>query len=70
MKRTSGMYSRFCRLEHLGKPKKIILVEFGPGDGSLCYDLLNTFKKFKDFYNNHKKYMRIISKEEFEKKFM
>ena len=26
--------------------------------------------KFKDFYINHKKYMRIISKEEFEKKFM
>ena len=26
--------------------------------------------KFKDFYVNHEKYMRIISKEEFEKKFM
>jgi len=25
--------------------------------------------KFKDFYNNHKKYMRIISRDDFEKKF-
>ena len=38
--------------EHLGKPKKIIVVELGPGDGSLCYDLLQTFKKFKNFYNS------------------
>ena len=38
--------------EHLGKPKKIFLVELGPGDGSLCYDLLKTFKKFKNFYNS------------------
>ena len=22
--------------EHLGKPKKILLVELGPGDGTLC----------------------------------
>ena len=26
--------------EHLGKPKKILLVEMGPGDGSLCKNLL------------------------------
>ena len=38
--------------EHLGKPKKIVLVELGPGDGSLCKDLLKTFKQFKDFYNS------------------
>jgi len=38
--------------EHLGKPKKIILVELGPGEGSLCVDLLKTFKKFKEFYNS------------------
>jgi len=38
--------------EHLGKPKKILLVELGPGDGSLCRDLLKTFKQFKDFYNS------------------
>ena len=37
--------------ENLGKPKKIILVELGPGDGSLCSDLLKTFKNFKNFYS-------------------
>ena len=37
--------------ENLGKPKKIILVELGPGDGSLCNDLLKTFKTFKNFYS-------------------
>ena len=38
--------------EHIGKPKKILLVELGPGDGSLCRDLLKTFEQFKDFYNS------------------
>jgi len=38
--------------EHLGKPSKILLVELGPGDGTLCKDLLNTFRKFKYFYNS------------------
>jgi len=38
--------------EHIGKPRKILLVELGPGDGSLCKDLLNTFKQFKNFYNS------------------
>ena len=37
--------------EKLGKPKKILLVELGPGDGSLCIDLLNSFKNFKEFYS-------------------
>ena len=37
--------------EHLGKPRKIAIVELGPGDGSLCNDLLKTFKNFKNFYN-------------------
>jgi len=37
--------------EKLGKPKRILLVELGPGDGSLCADLLNSFKNFKEFYN-------------------
>ena len=35
--------------KHLGKPKKFLIVELGPGDGSLCKDLLSTFKNFKDF---------------------
>ena len=38
--------------EHLGKPKKILLVELGPGDGTLCRDLLKTFMQFEDFYNS------------------
>ena len=38
--------------EHMGKPNKILLVELGPGDGSLCKDLLKTFKQFKNFYNS------------------
>ena len=36
--------------EHIKKPKKILITELGPGDASLCEDLLNTFKNFKDFY--------------------
>jgi len=36
--------------ESLGKPKKIFIVELGPGDASLSKDLLNTFKNFKSFY--------------------
>jgi len=38
--------------KHVGKPNKILLVELGPGDGSLCNDLLKTFKQFEDFYNS------------------
>jgi len=38
--------------EHLGKPKKISLVELGPGDGTLCKDLLKTFRLFEEFYNS------------------
>jgi len=38
--------------EHVGKPNKILLVELGPGDGSLCKNLLETFMKFKKFYNS------------------
>ena len=38
--------------EHLGKPRKILLVELGPGDGTLCKDLLKTLKQFKKFYNS------------------
>ena len=35
---------------YLGKPKKIIVAELGPGNAELCQDLLNAFKNFKDFY--------------------
>jgi len=38
--------------ENLKKPKKIFIVELGPGDGTLCKDLLNTFKKFNEFYKS------------------
>tara|TARA_Y100000590_G_scaffold458975_1_gene614851 strand:+ start:1 stop:1065 length:1065 start_codon:yes stop_codon:yes gene_type:complete len=38
--------------EFIGKPKKFLLVELGPGDGSLCRDLLNTSKQFHNFYNS------------------
>jgi len=38
--------------EHMGKPRKILLIELGPGDGTLCKDLLKTFRQFKNFYNS------------------
>jgi len=38
--------------EYVGKPRKILLVELGPGDGTLCKDLLKTFRQFKNFYNS------------------
>ncbi len=38
--------------EKIGKPKRILVVELGPGDGSLCNDILETFKKFNDFYQS------------------
>ena len=37
--------------ENLGKPKKILLVELGPGDGTLCYNLIKVFKQFDSFYD-------------------
>ena len=30
--------------EYLGKPKKILIVELCPGEGSLCHNLLNIIK--------------------------
>jgi len=38
--------------EYVGKPRKFLLVELGPGEGTLCADLLKTFKQFKNFYNS------------------
>jgi len=38
--------------EHLGRPNKILFVELGPGDGTLCKDLIKTFKQFNEFYNS------------------
>jgi len=32
--------------------RKILLVELGPGDGSLSKDILKTFRQFKNFYNS------------------
>ena len=34
--------------ENLGRPRKFLLVELGPGDGTLCKDLLNVFKRFRN----------------------
>jgi len=41
-----------CFWEHLGKPIYILLVELGPGDGTLCKDLIKIFKQFKNFYSS------------------
>ena len=38
--------------QYVGKPRKILLVELGPGDGTLCKDLLKSFKQFKKFYGS------------------
>tara|TARA_Y100000590_G_scaffold445114_1_gene576764 strand:+ start:1978 stop:3039 length:1062 start_codon:yes stop_codon:yes gene_type:complete len=38
--------------EYLKKPKKIFIVELGPGDASLCENLLNTFRNFDSFYKS------------------
>ena len=35
--------------EAIGKPKKLNIVELGPGDGSLIQTLLNVFKQFPEF---------------------
>ena len=48
--------------EHIDKPKKILIVELGPGDGTLCKDLLNAFKNFSKFYNSLE--IRLIEKSE------
>ena len=47
--------------EQMGKPKKILLIELGPGDGTLCNNLLKTFKQFNNFYNCVEIYLLEIS---------
>ncbi|WP_333023358.1 class I SAM-dependent methyltransferase [Wolbachia endosymbiont of Pentidionis agamae] len=37
--------------EKLGKPREFILVEFGPGKGTLMQDIMRVTKKHQDFYN-------------------
>ncbi len=64
----SGLFAEMIAIwcvaywENLGKPKKILIVELGPGDGSLCIDLLNAFKKFEDFYKSLKINLLEVSK--------
>jgi NADH dehydrogenase [ubiquinone] 1 alpha subcomplex assembly factor 7 len=41
----------------LGKPKRINIVELGPGDGCLIKVLINVFKKFPDFNSAKKIYL-------------
>ncbi len=43
--------------EMFGKPKKINIVELGPGDGNLTKILLNTFKNFPTFNSAKKIYL-------------
>jgi len=35
---------------YLKKPKKIVIVELGPGNASLCLEIIKTFQKFPEFY--------------------
>ena len=36
--------------QYLKKPKKIVIVELGPGNASLCLEIIKTFQKFPEFY--------------------
>jgi NADH dehydrogenase [ubiquinone] 1 alpha subcomplex assembly factor 7 len=38
--------------QHIAKPKKINIIELGPGEGQLCKILIETFKNFPDFYKS------------------
>ena len=53
--------------ENFGKPKRLNIVELGPGDGTLMKDLLNVFRKFPSFNLAKQIYMFETSK--FLKKF-
>ena len=52
--------------EKIGKPKKILMVELGPGDGSLCNDILETFKKLMELAEQLKEEEKRYIKEELE----
>ena len=47
--------------EIFGKPKKINIVELGPGDGGLMKVLVNVFKNFPEFNAAKKIYLFEIS---------
>ena len=53
--------------ENFGKPKRLNIVELGPGDGTLMKDLLNVFRKFPSF--NLAKQIYMFEKSKFLKKF-
>jgi len=38
--------------EHLRKPKIFNIVELGPGNGQMSFDLVKVFKKFPDFFHS------------------
>ena len=47
--------------ENFGKPKKINIIELGPGDGSLIKVLINVFKRFPEFNSAKKIYLLEVS---------
>ena len=49
--------------EKLNKPKVIRIIELGPGDGTMCFEMINVFKRFNSFYNCVKINLLEISKD-------
>ncbi len=49
--------------EKLNKPKKIRIIELGPGDGTMCFEMINVFKRFDAFYDCLKINLLEISKD-------